>query len=110
MRSIARSASGSSSTSKMVPDLPDAGIRSIVKVRTVAQLGLPGTPPGELGQKCAARTDGCCRVRCVTVDRWLSATLAMFLLLEACGAPPAPSPPLQERPAPALSKRRVDVL
>jgi hypothetical protein len=51
-------------------------------------------------------------VRRVTVDRWLSAALAMFLLAGACGAPPAPSPPSSagKPPPPALGKRRADIL
>ena len=56
----------------------------------------------------------CARVRRVTVGNAslaLSATLAMFLLSGACGAPPAPSPPSSHagEPAAALGKRRVDL-
>ncbi len=48
----------------------------------------------------------------MTVDRWLSGTLPMFLLIDACGAPPAPSlpPSSSKSPAAALGKRRVDIL
>ena len=55
MRSIARSASGSSSTSKMVPGRPDAGIGSVVTGRLEGEYlliaGVPAKPLKPLGEE-----------------------------------------------------------
>jgi hypothetical protein len=45
----------------------------------------------------------------VTAQRWLSATLGLFLLEAACGAPPPPAPVATAAPAPTLGKRRADL-
>jgi len=114
MRSIARTAAGSSSTSRMVPGRPDAGIASVVSIVkgcNVAQLAALGTPSGELGQKCFTGAIAGSTLLGVSEPPWPLATLALSALLGSCGSPSAPQGPVNRAPAPAdtIGKRRADL-
>src|SRR5882724_3170848 len=111
MRSKARKASGSSSTSKTVPGRPDAGICSVIKGGKLAQLRQAGTPLRQWGKSAPRFCERWARVKAVTLQRSVSAVCGLFLLGVACGGPPAATEPASKAKTPAatLGARRADL-